>query len=85
MLLCWRSVLQVSVAVLLDSFVSATARIEAEEIKGLLEEKRRRHQAKNPLEPLLKKLTKEYVNNADLSEKLNLLFKVLSICGLCGS
>ncbi len=67
-----------SVAVLLDSFVTATAKIEAEEVKGLHEEKRRRHQAKNPLEPLLKKLTKEYVNNADLSEKLKLLFKVPS-------
>ena len=72
-------------AVLLDSFVTATARIEAEEIKGLHEEKRRRHQAKNPLEPLLKKLTKEYVDNADLSEKLNLLFKVCSAGSLWNS
>jgi hypothetical protein len=72
----------VSVAVLLDSFVSATAKIEAEESLGLHEEKRRRHQAKNPLEPLLKKLTKEYVNSADLSEKLNLLFKVRLVCNV---
>ncbi len=33
-------------------------------------------QVRNPLEPLLKMLTKDFIDNADLSEKLRRLYKV---------
>ncbi len=67
---------QVSVAVLLDNFVTASAKIEDGEKRQELEEKRRRQQTRNPLEPLLKKLAKEYVDDADLSDKLRCLYQV---------
>ena len=63
-------------AVLLDNFVSASAKIEDDEKRRVLEEKRRRQQTRNPLEPLLKKLAKEYVDDADLSDKLRCLYQV---------
>jgi hypothetical protein len=66
----------VSVAVLLDNFVSASSLIEEEENKARLEEKRRRLLVKNPLEPLLKKIAKEFVDDTDLTVKLRHLFKV---------
>ena len=61
---------------LLDNFVTASAKIEEDENHRELEEQRRRQQARNPLEPLLKKLAKEYVDDADLSDKLHRLYKV---------
>jgi uncharacterized protein YaaW (UPF0174 family) len=66
----------VSVAVLLDNFVSASSMIEDEETQIMLEEKRRRQLVKNPLEPLLKKLAKEFVDDTDLSNKLRHLYEV---------
>ena len=69
-----------SVAVLLDNFVSASGRIEEAERRAQLEEKRRRQQTRNPLEPLLKKLAREFVDGADLSEKLRRLHEVSLLC-----
>ncbi len=63
-------------AVLLDNFVSASTMIEDEESQILLEEKRRLQLARNPLEPLLKKISKEFVDDSDLSNKLHHLYKV---------
>jgi hypothetical protein len=65
------------VAVLLDNFVSASSAIEAEEARVLLEDKRRRLLVKNPLEPLLKKIAMEFVDDTDLTNKLHQLYKVL--------
>ncbi len=63
-------------AVLLDNFVTASSMIEEEENQRILEEKRRRHLAKNPLEPLLQKIAKEFLDDSDLSNKLSHLYKV---------
>ena len=38
-------------------------------------ERKRRGQARNPLEPLLKKLAREFVDSADLSDKLARLYQ----------
>ena len=65
---------------LLDNFVSASSRIEDEENQIMLEEKRRRQLVKNPLEPLLKKLAKEFVDDDDLSNKLRHLYEVSFTC-----
>ncbi len=68
---------QVSVAVLLDNFVSASAHIDALEQRSFQEEKRRRQETRNPLEPLLRRLAREYVDNADLTDRLGRLFQVM--------
>jgi hypothetical protein len=69
--------------VLLDNFVSASSMIEDEETQIMLEEKRRRQLVKNPLEPLLKKLAREFVDDTDLSNKLRHLYVVCFTCLLC--
>ena len=63
-------------AVLLDNFVSASAHIDALEHRRFQEEKRRRQETRNPLEPLLRRLAREYVDDADLSDRLSRLFQV---------
>ncbi len=63
-------------AALLDNFISASSQME-------LEEKLRQAQAcvrdrleRNPMEPLLIKLAREFTDNQDLSERLLKLYKV---------
>ena len=68
-------VLQVSVAVLLDNFVSVSMRMETNEKKRSAMEKKAARQFQNPLEPLIKKLANEYTDNASLSAKLLSLFQ----------
>ena len=75
MLVNW-IVLQVSVAVLLDNFVTCSHQIDMEE-----EMERRAKgplcgQGKNPLEPLILRLTKSFTDFDDLSSRLFSLFKV---------
>jgi hypothetical protein len=72
--------LQVSVAVLLDNFVSASAHIDAQEQMRSKEEKRRRQETHNPLEPLLRSLSHEYSDDADLSVRLIRLFQASVHC-----
>ncbi len=69
-------VLQISVAVLLDNFVTVAMKVESEEKKRMVNEKRAASQFKNPLEPLIAKLAYEYTDSADLSSKLIALFQV---------
>ncbi len=61
---------------LLDNFVSASAHIDAQEQMRFKEEKRRRQETRNPLEPLLRSLAHEYSDDADLSVRLIRLFQV---------
>jgi hypothetical protein len=44
---------QVSLAVLLDNFVAASARLEAKEVAMLVMEQKALRQFRNPLEPLI--------------------------------
>ena len=67
---------QVSVAVLLDNFVAATARIENEEKLGKVKERKKLNHFKSPLEPLIAKLANGYTDDLDLSSQLKSLFEV---------
>ena len=65
-------VLQISVAVLLDNFVTVAMKVESDEKKRMVHDS----QFNNPLEPLIAKLAYEYTDSADLSSKLIALFQV---------
>ncbi len=69
-------VLQVSVAVLLDNFVTVSMRMENEDKESASREKKAARHFQNPLEPLIAKLANEYTNNANLSAKIRTLFQV---------
>ena len=69
--------LQLSVVVLLDNFSKASAIIEHEEEDRVLAEKGL-DGLQSPMAPLLRKLAEEFVNNEDLSLRLQNLYKVLA-------
>ncbi len=62
-------------AVLLDNFLSASNEMKKEERAKQLQESKSQKHLKNPLDPLLLKLAKEYTSDANLSEILQDLFK----------
>ena len=68
---------QVSVAILLDNFLAASNALKMEKELRIIQLKQTRKQIKNPLDPLLLRLSKDYINEADLSKRLQELFKVL--------
>ncbi len=68
--------MQVSVAVLLDSFVSASLRMLEEERQKQLADSKTRKTISSTLDPLLERLSRDFVDNADLSSRLQNLFKV---------
>ncbi len=76
-------VLQVSVAVLLDNFVTVSMRMENDEKQKASKERKVASQFQNPLEPLIAKLANEYTDNENLSTKIKALFKVCK--ALCSS
>jgi hypothetical protein len=67
---------QVSVAVLLDNFICASSAMEIKEqlrkARACVLDKLER----NPMEPLLIKLAREFTDNQDLSDRLFKLYKV---------
>lgn len=67
---------QVSVAILLDNFLAASNALKMEKELRVIQRKQTRKQLKNPLDPLLLRLSKDYTNEADLSKRLRELFKV---------
>jgi hypothetical protein len=69
-------VLQVSVAVLLDNFVTVSMRMENDDKAKALKEKKAFSQFRNPLEPLIAKLANEYSDSANLTTKIASLFNV---------
>ena len=69
-------VLQVSVAVLLDNFVSVSMRMENDEKKRAAKEIKASSQFQSPLEPLVAKLSNEYTDDANLSSNLASLVQV---------
>ena len=71
------TLLQVSVAVLLDNFVSETAREKAHQRSLQIEETRAKDNMGNPLDPLLKIIANEYVDDQDLDQCLRRLFFLL--------
>jgi hypothetical protein len=68
------TMLQVSVAVLLDNFVSETAREKDAEMDIAREKSREKDNMGNVLDPLLKTIASEYVDENHLAEFLRQLF-----------
>uniref|UniRef100_A0A7S0MCA4 Ion transport domain-containing protein n=1 Tax=Cryptomonas curvata TaxID=233186 RepID=A0A7S0MCA4_9CRYP len=66
---------QVSVAVLLENFVSTSTRMDEEEQVERAVEQARENELRNPMEPLLVQLLREYSDSADLSKRLSILFQ----------
>jgi hypothetical protein len=67
---------QVSVAALLDNFISSSSQIE---IEAKLQEADlcvRDRLERNPMEPLLIKLAREFTDSQDLSDRLLKIYKV---------
>jgi len=73
--------LQVSVAVLIDNFISATVDMEQERVAIETEIIKRREQVQNTLDPLLEELTRSYVDDEDLTRRLDSLFEVVDTDG----
>ena len=65
-----------TVAVLLDAFVSARAESKRTKEMTLVEEAGDRVSAHNALDPLMERLTREYVDDDDLTERLQKLYLV---------
>jgi hypothetical protein len=72
----------VSVAVLLDNFVSASAKMEEEERQLQILRARDNKTVSLTLDPLLARLARDFVDNADLSSILMALFRVPSSTGV---
>jgi hypothetical protein len=70
------TLLQICVAVLLDSFVSTRRRFEAEREAKQLEAAAARGTIRSTLDPLLESLARHFSDDADLTSRLRDLFKV---------
>ncbi len=70
------TLLQICVAVLLDTFVSTRQMLEDERMEAKLVDLVASRTIHNTLDPLLERLAKEYTDDADLSQRLHELFKV---------
>ena len=67
---------QVSQAILLDQFVAVASNTIAEEEAERRRIRRSEELIHNTLDPLMEKLTKDYIDDVDLSHRLQDLFKV---------
>jgi hypothetical protein len=76
------TLLQICVAVLLESFVTTRRRREEEREAGRVEEIVGKGMIRHPLDPLLEGLTREYTDDADLSKRLKELFEVQHLSSL---
>jgi hypothetical protein len=68
----------VSVAVLLDNFITETSREKHEQMALEIEEMRAKDHMVNPLDPLLRIIANEYVDDADLERFLRRLFFLIA-------
>ena len=69
-------ILQVTVAILLESFVTVSARMEREEERQAQEARKRIERRDSPLDPLFERLARKYTGDEDLSFRLKALFDV---------
>ena len=69
--------LQVSFTVLLDNYIDASTRMQMmERLEGAEAQHREQHM-RNPLEPLLFQLAREFSDDQDLSDRLQRLYQVV--------
>ena len=66
-------------AVLLDNFIQASAQIEDEERETAHREQKEAARVSQPLDPLLERLSRDYVDDEDLSRRLVELFQVVQL------
>ncbi len=71
---------QVSIAVLLDNFHCASKRTRVNQTMESMRQIQRAKQLTNPLDPLLLRLSKDFIDEADLTRRIRELFKVARIC-----
>jgi hypothetical protein len=69
-------ILQVTVAILLESFVTVSARMEREEERQAQEARKRIERRDSPLDPLFERLARKYTGDEDLSFRIKALFEV---------
>ncbi len=70
---------QVSIAVLFENFHHASKRMKVDKTLEAIRESQRTKQLSNPLDPLLLRLSKDFVDEEDLTKRLRELFKVRCI------
>ena len=73
------AILQICVAVLLDSFVTTRSQRDEERAKQRIKEMISHGTIGNPLDPLLEGLTREYYDETDLSRRIKELFEVVRV------
>ncbi len=66
-------------AVLLDNFVTASLKMQDEERQRALNETKGRRKISCTLDPLLERLARDFVDDADLSARLHSLFRVMFV------
>ncbi len=69
-------ILQITVAILLESFVTVSARMEREEERLLHEARKRVERRDSPLDPLFERLASQYISYQDLGVRLKAHFQV---------
>jgi hypothetical protein len=69
-------ILQITVAILLESFVTVSARMEREEERQAQEARKRIERRDSPLDPLFERLARRYISDQDLGVRLKALFQV---------
>ena len=72
------TLLPITLAILVNNFVIISTDNEKEERERIYREKKSQAMITYPLDPLIEYLTKQYVDDADLSDRLQRLFKVSS-------
>ena len=65
-----------AVAVLLDNFIQASAHIEDEEKEDAMRKQREAAWVSHPLDPVMEQLSRDYVDDEDLSRRIQDLFVV---------
>jgi hypothetical protein len=71
-------ILQITVAILLESFVTVSARMEREEERVTHEARKRIERRDSPLDPLFERLARRSISDQDLGDRLRALFQVRS-------
>ena len=69
-------ILQITVAILLESFVSVSARMEREAERLTHEARKRIDRRDSPLDPLFERLARKYISDDDLSLRIKAVFQV---------
>jgi hypothetical protein len=73
------TLLPITLAILVNNFVIISTDVEKEESERAYREKKSRAMITYPLDPLVEYLTKQYVDDVDLTDRLQRLFKARGV------